>query len=183
MINHFLVERWMSIGHRYNMMIGGNGGGGGLGKAGPVCPSRILHGLSWGWSGASMVESRTHLNGCTNRKENHRLREFWENALDDIWVLVREELTGQQRTLRSGGIRSLYSSQNIAWWIKSRRMRSSSSKHFCRKPLGKVIWKRLGNLSVQLLIWYYMDRVSFCNTYVIQQDTQYLMINFIHNIR
>ena len=26
-----------------------------------------------------------------------------------------------------------------------------------------------------------MDRVSSCNIYVIQQDTQYLMINFIHN--
>ena len=28
-----------------------------------------------------------------------------------------------------------------------------------------------------------MDRVSFCNIYVIQRDTQYLMINFIHNIQ
>ena len=28
-----------------------------------------------------------------------------------------------------------------------------------------------------------MDRVSFCNVYVIQQDTQYLMINFFHNIQ
>ena len=28
-----------------------------------------------------------------------------------------------------------------------------------------------------------MDRVSFCNIYVIQQDTQYLMINFIRNIQ
>ena len=31
--------------------------------------------------------------------------------------------------------------------------------------------------------WYCMDRVSFCNIYVIQQDTQYMMINFIHNIQ
>ena len=28
-----------------------------------------------------------------------------------------------------------------------------------------------------------MDRVSFCNISVIQQDTQYLLINFIHNIQ
>ena len=28
-----------------------------------------------------------------------------------------------------------------------------------------------------------MDRVSFCNIPVIQQDTQYLMINLIHNIQ
>ena len=36
----------------------------------------------------------------------------------------------------------------------------------------------------QYLIWYCMDReVSFCNIYVIQQDTQYLMINFIRNIQ
>ena len=32
-------------------------------------------------------------------------------------------------------------------------------------------------------IGYCMDRVSFCNISVIQQDTQYLMINFIHNIQ
>ena len=34
-----------------------------------------------------------------------------------------------------------------------------------------------------LIIWYCMDRVLFCNIYVIQQETQYLMINFIHNIQ
>ena len=28
-----------------------------------------------------------------------------------------------------------------------------------------------------------MDRVTFCNIYVLQQDAQYLMINFIHNIQ
>ena len=27
-----------------------------------------------------------------------------------------------------------------------------------------------------------MDRVSFCNIYAIQQDTQYLMINFMNKI-
>ena len=32
-------------------------------------------------------------------------------------------------------------------------------------------------------IWYCVDRVAFCNIYVIQQDTQYLMINFINNIQ
>ena len=31
--------------------------------------------------------------------------------------------------------------------------------------------------------WYCMDHVTFCNISVIQQDTQYLMINFIHNIQ
>ena len=35
----------------------------------------------------------------------------------------------------------------------------------------------------QILISYCMDRVSFCNIYVIQQDTKYLMINFMHNIQ
>jgi hypothetical protein len=32
------------------------------------------------------------------------------------------------------------------------------------------------------VILYRMDRVSDCSISVIQQDTQYLMINFIHNI-
>ena len=32
-------------------------------------------------------------------------------------------------------------------------------------------------------LWYCTDYVSFCNIYVIQQDTQDLMINFIHNIQ
>ena len=39
-----------------------------------------------------------------------------------------------------------------------------------------------GSNTWSLLIWYCCDRVSFCNISVIQQDTQYLMINFIHNI-
>ena len=34
-----------------------------------------------------------------------------------------------------------------------------------------------------ILIWYGMDCVIFWNISVIQQDTQYLMINFIHNIQ
>jgi hypothetical protein len=39
------------------------------------------------------------------------------------------------------------------------------------------------NSEIYLTFWYFMDRVSFCNVSVIQQDTQYLMINFIHNIQ
>ena len=31
--------------------------------------------------------------------------------------------------------------------------------------------------------WYFMDRVSFCNIYITQRDTQYLMINFMQNIQ
>ena len=37
--------------------------------------------------------------------------------------------------------------------------------------------------NIYFVLWYCMDRVSFCNIYVIQKDTQYLMINFIHNIQ
>ena len=50
-----------------------------------------------------------------------------------------------------------------------------SRKYFSYKS------KFIHQLAVKL-IWYCMDRVSFCNISVIQQDTQYLMINFIHNI-
>ena len=35
----------------------------------------------------------------------------------------------------------------------------------------------------RICLRYSMDRVSFCNISVIQQDTQYLVINFIHNIQ
>ena len=44
-----------------------------------------------------------------------------------------------------------------------------------------IAWGQSTKVNEQ--ISYCMDRVSFCSIYVIQQDTQYLMINFIHNIQ
>ena len=42
-----------------------------------------------------------------------------------------------------------------------------------------ITWDMEGHF----LIWYCMDLLSFCIMNVMQQDTQYLMINFIHNIQ
>jgi len=52
------------------------------------------------------------------------LREFWKSALDDVWVSERERGSNRKiANIAQWGLRNIYSSQNIAWIIKSRRMR------------------------------------------------------------
>jgi hypothetical protein len=56
------------------------------------------------------------------RKE-HRLRVFRSRKLMKMSGAKKDEVTGDWRRLHNEGLHDFYSSQNIFWVIKSRRMR------------------------------------------------------------
>jgi hypothetical protein len=56
-------------------------------------------------------------------REERRLRVFENRALRRIFGPKRNEVTGELRKLHKEELHDLYSSPNIAWVIKSRRMK------------------------------------------------------------
>jgi hypothetical protein len=56
-------------------------------------------------------------------REAHRLRLFANGVLGRIFRLKRDEATGEWRKLHDVELHDLYSSPNIVWVIKSRRMK------------------------------------------------------------
>jgi len=56
-------------------------------------------------------------------REERKLREFENKMLRRIFVLRRDEVTGEWRRLHNEELNDLYSSPNIVLVIKSRRMR------------------------------------------------------------
>jgi hypothetical protein len=55
-------------------------------------------------------------------REEHRLRVFKNKVLRRIFGPGRDEVTGEWRRLHNKELHALYSSPNIIWVIKSRRM-------------------------------------------------------------
>ena len=55
--------------------------------------------------------------------EEHKLRIYQKRMLRKIFRTKRKEVTGEWRGLRNEQLYALYSSQNIIWVIKLRRMR------------------------------------------------------------
>ena len=67
------------------------------------------------------------LYGCENLslilREERKLRVFENWVLRRIFGPRRDEVTGEWRKLNNDELNDLYSSQNIVWVIKSRRLR------------------------------------------------------------
>jgi hypothetical protein len=68
-----------------------------------------------------IVSLRLHIWSLTLREE-HRLRVFENRVLRRIFGPKRDEVTGEWRRLHNEEINDLYSSPNIIWAMKLRRM-------------------------------------------------------------
>ena len=82
-------------------------------------------------------------------REECRLRVFENRVLRKIFGLKRDDITGEWRKLHKEELSDLYSSPNIVWVIKSRRMRwvghlvrtgerKGVYRAFVGKPKGKT---------------------------------------------
>ena len=74
-------------------------------------------------------------------REKHRLRVFENRVLRRIFGTMRDGVTGQLRKLHNEELNDLYSSPNIVWMIKSRRMRWAG--HVARIAEGRDVHKVL----------------------------------------
>jgi hypothetical protein len=78
---------------------------------------------------------------CLTLREEHRLRVFENRVLRRIFGPKRDEVTGEWRRLNNKELNYLYSSPNIFWVIKSRRMRWAG--HVARMGEGRVAYRIL----------------------------------------
>jgi hypothetical protein len=74
-------------------------------------------------------------------REEHRLRVFENRVLRRIFGPKRDEVTGEWRKLHNEELHNLYSSPDIIWQIKSRRMRWAG--HVARMGEERKLYKVL----------------------------------------
>jgi hypothetical protein len=74
-------------------------------------------------------------------REEHRLRVFEDRVLRGIFGPKRDGVTGEWRKLHNGELHNLYSSPDIIWQIKSRRMRWAG--HVARMGEGTNVYRVL----------------------------------------
>jgi hypothetical protein len=74
-------------------------------------------------------------------REEHRLRVFENRVLRRIFGPKGDEVTGEWRRLHNEELNGLYSSPNIIWVIKSRRMRWAG--HVARMGEGRGTYRIL----------------------------------------
>jgi hypothetical protein len=74
-------------------------------------------------------------------REEHRLRVFENRVLRRIFGSKRDRVTGEWRRLHNEELNDLYSSPNIIWVIKSRRMRWTG--HVARMGEGRGAYRVL----------------------------------------
>jgi hypothetical protein len=74
-------------------------------------------------------------------REEHRMRVFENRVLRRIFGTKRDGVTGEWRRLHNEELNDLYSSPNIIWVIKSRRLRSEG--HVARMGEGRGAYRIL----------------------------------------
>jgi hypothetical protein len=74
-------------------------------------------------------------------REERRLRVFENRVLRRIFGPNRSEVTWEWRKLHNGELHDLYSSPNIVWVIKSRRMRLA--EYVARMGEGRDVYRVL----------------------------------------
>jgi len=100
-------------------------------------------------------------------REERKLRVFENMVLRRIFGPRRDEVTGEWRRLHNEELNDLYSSSNMVWVIKSRRMRLAGhmgpmgeerevyrvlvGKLEGKRPLGRLRHRWVGNIRTDLL--------------------------------
>ena len=116
--------------------------------------SSLITEKSWKITGCVGVNIQNYnlpvvLYGCETwsltLREDHRLRVFENRVLRRIFGPKRDEVTGEWRKLLNEELKVLYSSPNIVWVIKSRRMRwAGRVAHMGqRRGLYRFWWENL----------------------------------------
>jgi hypothetical protein len=130
-------------------------------------------------------------------KEDHRLRVFENRVLRRIFGPKREPVTEEWRRLHNKELNEMYSSPNIIWVIKSRRMRWAGhvacmgegkgayrilvGRHEGRRPLGRPRHRWEDNIKMDLeeVGWDGVDWIDMAQ----DRDRWWALVNVIMNLQ
>jgi hypothetical protein len=130
-------------------------------------------------------------------REEHRLRVFKNRVLRRIFGLKRDEVTGEWRRQHNKELNDLYSSPNIIWVIKSRRIRWAVhvsrmgegrgayrillGRPEGRRPLGRPRhrWEDNIKMDLQVVGWEVVDWIDMAQ----DRDRWWALVNEVMNIQ
>jgi len=130
-------------------------------------------------------------------REERKLRAFGNTVLRRIFGPRRDKVTGEWRRLHNEELNDLYSSPNIVWVIKLRRMRWAghvahmgkerrvyrilAGKPEGRRPLGRPKRRWVGNIRIDLqeVGCGYMDWIGLAQ----DRDRWRMLVSAVMNLR